>query len=377
MHDSSTRSHWSQIARQLAQPILQALSEDKLKASMPIEAAMHASERASVTHLEALGRMLVGLCPWLERDEQARDLAALLPQAMSNALNPNARDCLNFEHGNQPLVDAAFLAQAIIRAPDLLWHQLDDIARSRLIDAFRRTRAIRPGPNNWLLFAGMIEAFFASVGEPYDVMRLDYAIRQHMQWYKGDGVYGDGADFHFDYYNSFVIQPMLLDVTREMAKHREDWNPLMDPIRTRAIRYAQILERMIAPDGSFPAVGRSLAYRCGAFYLLAQLAWEKNLPASIKPSQARCALDAVIRRTLGSQGTFDQQGWLTIGLAGHQPGIGEAYISTGSLYLCTTALLPLGLDQTESFWADEPIAFTGQHLWSGGQISEPDHALYG
>ena len=31
-------------------------------------------------------------------------------------------------------------------------------------------------------------------------------------WYKGDGVYGDGPPFHWDYYNSFVIQPMLLNI---------------------------------------------------------------------------------------------------------------------------------------------------------------------
>ncbi len=26
-------------------------------------------------------------------------------------------------------------------------------------------------------------------------MRIDYAVRQHEQWYKGDGTYGDGPDF--------------------------------------------------------------------------------------------------------------------------------------------------------------------------------------
>ncbi len=52
----------------------------------------------------------------------------------------------------------------------------------------------------------------ARLGARWDRMRVDYALRQHEQWYKGDGVYGDGPVFHWDYYNSFVIQPMLLDV---------------------------------------------------------------------------------------------------------------------------------------------------------------------
>ena len=51
-----------------------------------------------------------------------------------------------------------------------------------------------------------------SARRQWDRMRVDYALRQHEQWYKGDGVYGDGPEFHWDYYNSFVIHPMLLDV---------------------------------------------------------------------------------------------------------------------------------------------------------------------
>jgi hypothetical protein len=39
-------------------------------------------------------------------------------------------------------------------------------------------------------------------------------------------------------------------------------------IDERAKRYAAVQERMIGPDGTFPPIGRSLAYRCGAFHLL-------------------------------------------------------------------------------------------------------------
>jgi hypothetical protein len=30
-------------------------------------------------------------------------------------------------------------------------------------------------------------------------------LRQHEQWYRGDGIYGDGPEFDWDYYNSFVM----------------------------------------------------------------------------------------------------------------------------------------------------------------------------
>ena len=65
-------------------------------------------------------------------------------------------------------------------------------------------------------------------------MRVDYALRQHEQWYKGDGVYGDGPEFHWDYYNSFVIQPMLLDVLDVCRDESPAWKDLADARRRRA-----------------------------------------------------------------------------------------------------------------------------------------------
>ncbi len=174
-------------------------------------------------------------------------------------------------------------------------------------------------------------------------MRVDYALRQHDQWYKGDGVYGDGPAFHWDYYNSFVIQPMLLDVLDVCRDEMPAWKELAGRVELRARRHAAILERLIAPDGTFPAIGRSIAYRFGAFQLLAQMALRKALPDEVSPAQVRGALSAIIRRSIEAPGTFDANGWLRIGFCGHQPGVGETYISTGSLYLCAVGLLPLGL----------------------------------
>lgn len=133
----------------------------------------------------------------------------------------------------------------------------------------------------------------------------------------------------------------------------------------RAARYAQQLENLIAPDGSFPAIGRSITYRMGAFHLLADIALRHLLPQSISPASVRCAMTAVLHRCMDAPGTFDKNHFLTIGLCGHQPGLGEPYISTGSLYLCTSALLPLGLPESDPFWsgADEP--WSGVKIWSG------------
>jgi hypothetical protein len=363
------REAWVARLTRIAEPVLRHLAAGTLKRAMPVEGS---ADRRAVTHLEAFGRTLAGVAPWLDLpvDDTAEGrtrarLARLAGDALREATDPGSPDALNFSEGSQPLVDAAFLAHAIVRAPRTLWDSIEPKTRPRVAAALAATRRITPGYNNWLLFSAMVEAALCRAGEPWDALRVDYALRQHEAWYKGDGVYGDGPPFHWDYYNSFVIQPMLLDVLAVCGDRREAWRAMQAPVTARARRYAAIQERLVAPDGSFPPVGRSIAYRCGAFQLLAQMALRRELPDDVPPAQARAALDAVIRRTLDAPDTFDAEGWLRIGLCGHQPGIGERYISTGSLYLAATAFLPLGLPADDAFWTGPGLAWTARRAWRG------------
>src|SRR5699024_682085 len=207
----------------------------------------------------------------------------------------------------------------------------------------------------------------------WDPMRVDYAIKQFDQWYLGDGIYSDGPDFHHDYYISFVIHPMLVDLIETIGHEYEDWEAQRSNIIARSQRYAVVQERMISPEGTFPPIGRSLAYRFGVFQTLAQHGLRNDLPSELPPAQVRSALTAVIKRTLEAPGTFTDAGWLTIGFCGQQPGIGEGYISTGSVYLCLAAFLPLGLSESEPFWSDPPMEWTSKKAWSGKEILL-DHA---
>jgi hypothetical protein len=371
--DADDRDYWVEMLSSITLPVLDALSKDKLKQLMPVEAFPESlSDRQKVTHLEALGRSLAGLAPWLElgadatKEGQVRaKFIRLATASIRNAVTPSAGSFMNFTEGGQPLVDAAFLAHALIRAPKQLWENLDKVTQDNLIQALRSTRVIKPHYSNWLLFSGMIEAALLKFAKDYDLMRVDYAIKQHEAWYKGDGTYGDGPQFHFDYYNSFVIQPMLLDIVKTLSEETGAMKDQLELFTGRAKRYAEIQERLISPEGTFPPVGRSIAYRCGAFQLLAQMALQKQLPASLPPAQVKSALTAVIRKSMNAPNTFDKSGWLTIGFCGHQPGIGERYISTGSLYLCTTAFLPLGLPPSDDFWSGPPVDWTSKKAYSG------------
>lgn len=377
---AADRELWISVARRLADPVLTHLAAGTLKATMPVEQAAGA-DRRNVTHLEAIGRLVAGIAPWLEL-AAAGGADAALPakyaeltrRAIARAVDPASPDFLNFNKGGQPLVDAAFLAQGLLRAPTALLQALGAPATAQIVAAFESTRTITPGFNNWLLFSATVEAALAKLGARWDRMRVDYALRQHEQWYKGDGVYGDGPVFHWDYYNSFVIQPMLLDVLDVCRDEMPAWKEMAARVERRAVRHAAILERLIAPDGTYPAVGRSIAYRFGAYQLLAQMALRRSLPEGVTPAQVRAAMTAMISRSIEAPGTFDANGWLQIGFCGHQPGVGETYISTGSVYLCAVGLLPLGLPSTDPFWSDPPQPWTSVRAW-GGQPFPIDRAL--
>lgn len=369
------RAYWCAIARRLAAPMLDALSRRRLRAEMPVESHPTSRDRPQYTHLEALGRLLCGLAPWLELggdatpEGQERDrFAALARTAIDAGTDPQSPDFMNFSRGGQPLVDAAFLAQAMLRAPTELWQKLDPRIRQNVIAALISSRPIPAGENNWKLFATTVEVFLRTVGVKRDDARLLEGITKHRDWYLGDGTYGDGPEFHWDYYNSYVIQPMFVEALDVIGEETPEWKSLRDRARQRLTRWAAVQERMVAPDGSFPAIGRSIAYRCGAFQGLALAARRHLLPAEVAPAQARVALTRVIRRTLEAPGTWDNQGWLRIGLAGHQPGLGQPYISTGSLYLCSTALLPLGLPASDPFWTGPDVRTTWEKTWAGENL---------
>ncbi|MBS4222615.1 DUF2264 domain-containing protein [Lederbergia citrea] len=369
---SSDRSYWIQTMRKIAEPVLQSVSQQQLKSRMPVEAKLDGREKYS--HLEAFGRLLCGMAPWLEsgptigEEGQLRNTYIKLAKlGLDAATNPESPDFMNFSDGQQPIVDAAFLAHALIRAPRELYNKLEPDVQRNVVKALKSTRKQKPFFNNWLFFSAMIETALFRIGEEWDPMRVDYALKQHEQWYVGDGSYGDGPEFHMDYYNSFVIQPMMVDILELLGDQFPDWKEMKEPIIKRAKRYAVIQERSISPEGTFPVVGRSLTYRFGAFHHLAQMAFQHRLDENLHPAQVRCALTAVIKRLIEMPGTFDEEGWLRIGLCGHQPELGEGYISTGSLYLCATVFLPLGLLENDPFWQGE-ADWTSKKAWSGGAV---------
>ena len=390
--DEDVRAYWVETLTRIAAPVLENLAAGTLRANMPVEMKPGAErDRAPVTHLEAFGRAMAGIAPWLELGpddtEEGRLRATyidLAQRAMANAVDPASPDALPFAlpDDRQPLVDAAFLAHALLRAPKALWEDLDDVTRRNLAEALKSSRVTVPYYNNWILFSAMVEAALLKMGEDADALRIGLALQKVREWYVGDGHFSDGDAFHWDYYNSFVIQPFLLDILRVAVE--ENVAPMRggdgwyagELARQTLIsqRYGEVLERLICPEGTFPPIGRSITYRFATFHLLSQLALQGVLPPSLSPGQVRSGLTAVLRRVMAAESMFDEDGWLRLGLYGSQPDLAESYISTGSLYGCTLVFLPLGLPPNDPFWTSPEEAWTSKKIWRGDNLPA-DHAL--
>src|SRR5215213_5535355 len=147
---ANDRDAWVALLRRIADPVLENLAGGTLRARMPVEQAAGA-DRRHVTHLEALGRLMAGIAPWIELAPDGSAEAAvrakyaeLARRAIARAVDPSSPDYLNFTRERQPLVDAAFLAQGLLRARRTLRESLDARTRQQLVTALESTRTIAP-----------------------------------------------------------------------------------------------------------------------------------------------------------------------------------------------------------------------------------------
>lgn len=377
------RTYWADLMYKISEPVLSNMSKGELSKNMELELSPTWDGRDKrVTYMECFGRLMSGLAPWLalpddntSEGKKRKQLREWALKSYAHSVDPNSPDYLLWRNEGQPLVDAAYIANSFLRAPKQLWEPLDELTKKRYIEEFKQLRRVDPPYTNWLLFSAMVETFLMSIDEQYDAYRIHSAIRKIEEWYVGDGWYADGEHFAFDYYNSFVIQPMYVEVLEHLVEKKRMVKPeQLETARKRMQRYSMILERLVSPEGTFPVFGRSMTYRAGVFQPLALLSWRKNLPQELPEGQVRAAMTSVLKRMFSAEGNFTQKGFLQLGFAGHQPKLADWYTNNGSLYLTSLAFLPLGLPADDSFWTSSPQDWTSKKAWSGQDFPK-DHAV--
>lgn len=193
------RAYWVSILHKMAAPILSNISKEQWRKNMPMEVSPTFDSRdPGVGYLEAFGRLLAGMAPWLELADDATEEGKLRKKLRDQALlgiqygvDPKSPDYFTWRGpSSQTLVDAAHLALAFLRAPKALWQPLDQATKERVVEEFKLLRKIKPNESNWLLFAAMTETFLYSIGEECAREKIDYAVNKFDQeWYVGDGWY--------------------------------------------------------------------------------------------------------------------------------------------------------------------------------------------
>lgn len=376
------RQYWVDLLYRTAAPILENMSKGELKKNMDVELSPTwiKGRNTNVVYLEAFGRLMAGIAPWLALPDdntkegklrkKMRDWAL---KSYKNAVDPNSKDYLLWKGENQILCDAAYLVNSFMRAPEALWQPLDQETKQRYIEILKSLRSIRPAYNNWLLFRGMVETFLISIGESYDGYAVEVALQKMNEWYLGDGWYSDGPEYSLDYYNGYVMHPMYVEMLEVVEKKRINSPVKLELALRRMQRYNVLLERLISPEAAYPAMGRSMTYRMGAFQTLALAAWKFELPKQLSNGQVRSALTAVMKRMFANTENFTPNGYLQLGFVGHQPNIADYYTNNGSLYMTSLVFLPLGLPADHPFWTDPAQPWTSQKAWDGVPFPKDYH----
>lgn len=382
MVEKTDRQVWTDLCYKISQPVLENMSKGNFQKDFPLELSPTWDGRdTKVAYLETFARLMAGISPWLAlpddgtpEGKQRKQLHEWAIQAYKNAVDPNSPDKITWlTNTSQPLCDASYLVESFMRAPEATWGQLDEVTKKRYIEGLKSLRTIRPAYNNWLLFRAMVEVFFMSIGEDVDEYALSVGLQKMSEWYLSDGWYSDGPEYAMDYYNSYVMHPMMVEVVEMCKKHKFSTPISLDLAVKRMNRFNTILERFISPEGAYPAVGRSVIYRMGAFQTLAMSAWKYGLPKDLTNGSVRSALTCVMKRMFAVDGNFDDKGYLRLGFAGHQPNLANYYSNNGSLYMTSLVFMPLGLPADHPFWTAPAEPWTSQKAWSGQEFPEDYH----
>lgn len=312
-------------------------------------------ERHIIT-MEAFSRPLWGLAPYWAGGGACPDFEAIYQKGLISGTDPASPEYWGdpLDH-DQRLVEMAALGYALMIAPEKVWEPLEPEQRENLAKWLYQINDRKCWPNNWELFAVMVNAGLKKVGAPYDQARVEYAFAQAEDFYVGGGWYTDGRTPSKDYYISFAIHFYCLIYAGVMAEEDPERCALF---KERAKLFAQDFIYWFADSGRALPYGRSLTYRFAqcAFWSACVFAGVDAFPLDV--------MKGIITRHLNDwleAPIFDHTGVLTIGYRYPNLNMSEHYNAPGSPYWSLKAFAILALPDTHPFWRTEAAAMPALH----------------
>ena len=168
---AAERLFWVKTMERIADPVVTHLAANTLVGSLRERPGARTNP---YRHLECVGRTFDGILPFMnlpDDDTYEGRLRArwrpLILAGIANAVTPGSHDLLEWDKPGQPLVDAAFFAQGLLRAPRV-WSALPAEVKKNVVARLRETRQTDGAGSNWEFFGGTIEAFFLANGYEVD-----------------------------------------------------------------------------------------------------------------------------------------------------------------------------------------------------------------
>ena len=164
----------------------------------------------------------------------------IVVKAFDNFNDPKAKDYIKLDGGGQKLVEAAFISLSLLQSP-IIWDSLSNTTKANL-EANLRVALHDSGKykNNWVLFPATVEAALHKYTTYNTTKWIEEGINLINSWYKGDGMYGDGTNFHNDYYNSLVMHPLLTACVEYLKSINHTLGKKYNCFMKRSARYAEV-----------------------------------------------------------------------------------------------------------------------------------------
>ena len=305
----------------------------------------------NIITMEAFARPLWGLVPlWAGKGEN-REFEAIYLKGLISGTDPASPEYWGeLTDFDQRMVEMAVLGYGLMIAPEKIWEPLNQIQRENLSNWLNQMNGHKCHPNNWELFAMMVNVGLKKVGAPYNQERIDYALGCLEDFYVGGGWYTDGKTSSKDYYISFAIHFYSLIYAKVMEEEDPERSALY---QERAKVFAQDFIYWFADEGRALPFGRSLTYR------FAQSAfWGACLFAGVEPFPVG-VMKGILTRNLSDwldAPIYDHNGVLTIGYLYPNLNMSEYYNAPGSPYWALKTFIVLALPDDHPYWTAEAEA---------------------
>lgn len=284
-------------------------------------------------HAECISRTLCGLSTYIETLAPQDEFVSKCIILVNNLSNPNSDDFANYKTMRHNLVSGGFLVLAFLRAPNNLWNILPEKLKNYILNNFEDVIKLQAFDNNWMLFKSIIELFLYKNNRIDKLSYTPKSLRKFNEWYTGkNGCYNDGYHYTKDYYNSIVIHPFLLQITKTAELLGLPKLPISYTVElSRAKEHFHFINKSISDDGTYPMIGRSLSYGSGLFHLLAIMLANNEIEYDEKVINK---LKKIFIKT-HPDNLFNEDGWLKRDKNIMKINTIEDYIDVGGLYIRT------------------------------------------